>query len=86
MSKGTKKIGRTLTTLADTPDKRAQDLVVNVVSPKAKRGRRKKGKVKHVQSAIGNESLGLDLGKSLEFYYFFVRRFSQLIDFIVKLI
>ena len=69
VSKGTKKIGRSLTTLTESPDKRAQDRVSNAVSPKAKKGRRKKDNVDHVRSAFDNESLGLDIGKSIERYF-----------------
>lgn len=62
VTKGTKKIGRTLTTIADSPDKRAQERVAKVVTPKAKKRRQRKGNVKHMRSAQ-NESLGLDIGK-----------------------
>lgn len=64
VTNGTKKIGRTLTTLTDSTDKRAQERVAKVVSPKAKRRRRRKRNVKHMRSSVDNDSLGLDIGKS----------------------
>jgi hypothetical protein len=64
VTKGTKKISKTLTTLADSPDKRAQERVAKVVSPKGRKGRRRrKGNVKHMRSTGENEALGLDIGQ-----------------------
>ena len=63
VTKGTKKIGRTLTTIADTPDKRAQERLAKVVSPKTKKHKRKNGSGKHARRSVENESLGLDIGK-----------------------
>ena len=63
MSKNTKKIGRTLTTIADSQNKGARDRMSMFVSKKARSGRRRKGKANHMRSA-DNESLGLDIGES----------------------
>lgn len=63
MTKGTRKIGRTLSTIAESADKRAQERVAKVITPKAKK-KKKKGNVKHTRASVQNESLGLDIGKS----------------------
>ena len=64
VSKGTKKIGKTLTTLADSPDKRAQQRVAKMATPKAKgkRGKRRNLITKRL-SNNDSGSLGLDIGK-----------------------
>lgn len=60
VSKGTKKIGKTLTTLADSPDKRAKQRVAKMATPKAKGGRKRRGNNFKQRSS---SSLGLDIGK-----------------------
>jgi len=64
VSKNTKKIGQKLTNLADTPDKRAQERVSKMFTPKSEDKRRKKGNVKHERPSIDGRSLGLDLGET----------------------
>jgi len=69
VTKGTKKIGRTLTNLADTPDKRAQERVAKMATPKARDGRRRKGNVKHKRASVECKSLGLDIGECTNSFF-----------------
>jgi hypothetical protein len=62
VTKGTKQIGKTLTNLADSPDKRAQERLAKINTPQFYDWEKRKGNVTH-QGALLEGSLGMDTGK-----------------------
>lgn len=63
VTKGTKQIGKTLTNLADSPDKRAQERLAKINTPQFYDRSTRKGNIKDVAPASNENSMGLDAGK-----------------------
>lgn len=61
VTKGTKQIGKTLTNLADSPDKRAQERLAKINTPQFYDWEKRKGNVKE-QDKLLDGSLGMDTG------------------------
>jgi hypothetical protein len=61
VTKGTKKIGKTLTTMAESPDKRGQERFAKINAPQFYE-KEKKGNLKDVAPASAAASLGMDTG------------------------
>lgn len=63
--KGTKQIGKTLTAISDSPDKRGQGRLAQISAPQFYNRQQRNDKLKYQHAtALSNESLGLDIGKS----------------------
>jgi hypothetical protein len=62
VTKGSKKIGKTLTTMADSPDKRGQGRLAQVNTPQFYNRDIRKDKAKQTK-LVADGSLGLDTGK-----------------------
>lgn len=62
VTKGTKQIGKTLTNLADSPDKRAQERLAKIHAPQFYDRSTRKGNIKDVALKSNENSLGLDTG------------------------
>lgn len=60
--KGTKKIGKTLTAISDSPDKRGQGRMAKVKNPQFHSRENRKDKGKHTK-VISDSDLGFDTGK-----------------------
>lgn len=61
--KGTKQIGKTLTAISDSPDKRAQGRLAQVNTPQFYNRQNRRDRVKYHQTTIvSHDSLGLDTG------------------------
>lgn len=63
VTKGTKQIGKTLTNLADSPDKRAQERLAKINTPQFYDRSARKGNIKDVAPTSNEDSMGLDAGK-----------------------
>ncbi len=63
VSKGTQQIGKTLTNLADSPDKRAQGRLAKVNTPQFYDREARKGNIKNAGTVANDGSLGMDTGK-----------------------
>lgn len=66
VSKGTQQIGKTLTNLADSPDKRAQERLAKINTPQFYDRSARKGNLKDVGQSLDDGDLGMDAGESLE--------------------
>jgi hypothetical protein len=67
VTKGTKQIGKTLTNLADSPDKRvrirAEKRLAKIQTPQFYDRSARKGNVKDIAPTSNENSMGLDTGK-----------------------
>lgn len=61
--KGTKQIGKTLTAISDSPDRRAQGRLAQVHASQFTQRHKRKEKGRNQRGVLSNESLGLDGGK-----------------------
>jgi hypothetical protein len=61
VTKGTKQIGKTLTAMSDSPDRRGQGRLNKLQYPQAQRDGGKKEKIKKTKMVLDG-SLGLDTG------------------------
>ena len=66
VTKGTKQIGKTLTNLADSPDKRAQERLAKIHTPQFYDKSTRKGNIKDVAPTSNENSMGLDTGKCFD--------------------
>jgi hypothetical protein len=64
VTKGTQQIGKTLTILADSPDKRAQERLAKIHTPQFYERSARKGNLKDVGPSFDDGSLGMDTGES----------------------
>jgi hypothetical protein len=62
VTKGTKQIGKTLTTMSDSPNKRGQSRLSQIQNPQFRKSEARKEKKKTTKMVEGS-SLGLDTGK-----------------------
>jgi hypothetical protein len=64
VSKGTQQIGKTLTILADSPDKRGQGRIAKIHTPQFYERTARKGNLKDVGPSFDDGGLGMDTGES----------------------
>jgi hypothetical protein len=62
VTKGTKQIGKTLTTMSDSPNKRGQSRMNHIQNPQFRKSEARKEKKKTTKMVAGS-SLGLDTGR-----------------------
>ena len=62
VTKGTKQIGKTLTTISDSPDKRGRDRIAHASAPQLS-GRENWKDMSNQINAVPDGDLGLDTGK-----------------------